>query len=340
MIKVRLISYRPELGAIYHRQTKGHRMVSLDGRYRFFVDEDIADPDIVVVQGKGLRQTKMFHVAPQNTIVLATEPSSVLVYPRRYLRQFGMVCTCQEGTRHPDVRYGPAVLPWFVGFTETDGKCAYTLDYDQLKAVPAPPKKKLISVITSNKAFTRGHLERIRFVEALKAHFGDRLDIFGRGFRTFDDKWDVLAPYRYHIALENSSQRYYWTEKISDSFLAETYPFYYGCTHLEDYFPKEAFTPIDIHDAPRAIATIEAALAEDRGAKAAAALAEAKRLVLDKYNLFEYVAGLCDRLDPNAPRSEVTLRPCHSSRDWRNLYHYTIGHNLFKLKMKLSGSKL
>ena len=340
MIKVRLIPYRAELGTIYHRQSKGHQLVSLDGRYQFFVEEDIDDPDFVVVQGKGLRQTQMFHVAPQNTIMLATEPKSVLVYPKRYLRQFGMVCTCQEGTKHPNVHYGLAVLPWFVAYTEKEGKCAYTLDYDQLKAAPTPPKEKLISVITSNKAFTRGHLDRIHFVEALKAHFGDRLDVFGRGFRPFDDKWDVLAPYRYHIAIENSSQRYYWTEKISDSFLTETYPFYYGCTHLEDYFPQEAFTPIDIHDAPRAIATIEAALASDRYEAAKAALTEAKRRVLDEYNIFEYVVRLCDRLDPNAPRQEVTLRPCRSSNDWHNLYNYTIGHNLFKLKMKLTGNKL
>ena len=340
MIKVRLIPYRAELGTIFHRQSKQHQLVSLDGRYQFFVTEDIDDPDFVVVQGKGLRQEKRFHVAPQNTIFLATEPRSVLVYPRKYLRQFGLVCTCQEGTKHPNVHYGPAILPWFVGCTEDDQGCAYTLDYDQLKAAPTPPKTKLISVITSNKAFTQGHLDRIHFVEALKAHFGDALDIFGRGFRPFADKWDVLAPYRYHIAIENSSQRYYWTEKISDSYLAETYPFYYGCTHLDDYFPREAFTPIDIHDAPQAIATIERALAEDRDKTAAAALSEAKRRVLDEYNLLEYVARLCDGLDPTAPRRELTLQPCHSTDDWHNLYNYTIGHNLFKLKMRLKGNRL
>ena len=62
--------------------------------------------------------------------------------------------------------------------------------------------------------------------------------------------------------------------------------------------------------------------------------------MLDEYNIFEYVVRLCDRLDPNAPRQEVTLQPCRSSNDWHNLYNYTIGHNLFKLKMKLTGNKL
>ena len=341
MLKVLLIPYRKPLGDIYHRQTKGHGMTSLDGRYRFYINEEVDDPDFVVVQGKGLRQKATFHVAPENTLFLATEPASVLVYPRKYLSQFGLVCTCQEPTHHPNVHYGPAVLPWFVGFTEDeDGECSYTLDYDSLKGGDMPQKTKLISVVTSNKAFTRGHIERIRFVEALKNHFGDRLDIYGRGFHGFDDKWDVLAPYRYHIAIENSSQRYYWTEKISDSFLAGAYPFYYGCTHLQDFFPEEAFTPIDIHDASRAIATIEAMLAEDRARKAEAALAEARRRVLDEYNLFDYVARLCDTLDPLAPRRQVTLHPCHSSGDWHNFFNYTIKNNYYKLRTRISGNKL
>lgn len=340
MINVRFVPYRPELGEIFHRQTMGHSLVSLDGRYRFFLGDDCQEPHFVVVQGKGLRQERTFHVAPSNTILLATEPKSVLVYPKRYLKQFGLVCTCQEPTHHHHVHYGPAILPWFVGYTEKQGHCDFTLDYDTLKNAPTPRKERLISVITSNKAFTQGHIDRICFVEKLKAHFGDRLDVFGRGFRPFDDKWDVLAPYKYHISIENSSQRYYWTEKISDCYLAGTFPFYFGCTHLDDYFPTGAFVPIDLHDAPRAIATIEEAIAADRYATSEMALSEAKQRVLDEYNMFEYVARLCDKLDPHAPRQQVTLRPCRSTDDWHNLFNYTIGHNYYKLKMKLLGKKL
>lgn len=51
-----------------------------------------------------------------------------------------------------------------------------------------PKKTKLISVITSNKAFTKGHLKRIEFVEKLKAYYGDKLDVFGQGFNSFEDK--------------------------------------------------------------------------------------------------------------------------------------------------------
>mgnify|MGYP000553254596 CR=1 FL=1 len=87
MYKVKLTPYRASLGTIMHRQTKDDSLVSLDGRYKFYIDEDIEDPDFWVVQGKGLRQTASCHVAPENTIMLTTEPRSILVYPKNYLKQ-------------------------------------------------------------------------------------------------------------------------------------------------------------------------------------------------------------------------------------------------------------
>ncbi len=337
---IKFFPYRQELGKIYHRQTIGHQMYSRDGRYRFVIGDEPCEPDFLVVQGKGLREPGTFHVAPENTIMMATEPATVLVYPQSYIDQFGMINTCQEHTLHPHVVYGPAILPWFVGFTERDGKCSYTIDREYMELMPLPQKEKLISVITSNKAFTQGHLDRIRFVKKLKDHFGDRLDVFGRGYNTFDDKWDVLAPYRYHIAIENTSQRFYWTEKISDCYLAGAYPFYYGCTNLGDYFPSDSFTPIDLHDADAAIATIERQIAADAFSASSAALSEARQRVLNVYDLFEYTARLCDQLNPDAEKKEVTLKPCRSISNIHNLYNYTVKHNLFKLKMKLSRDKL
>lgn len=332
---VKLVPYRKNLGEIMLRQTKGGKGFSSDGRYRFFIDEDI-EPDFWVIQGKGLRQQESVRVAPQNTILLTTEPRSVLVYPKNYLKQFGLVCSCQEQTRHPNLHLGPAILPWFIGFKESaNGNVSYSLDYDTLKQSPTTVKTKLISVITSNKAFTQGHLDRIHFVEKLKAYYGDQLDVFGRGYHDFDDKWDVLAPYKYHIVIENSSQLYYWTEKISDCFLAETLPFYYGCTNLSDYFPKESFLPIDIYNFEHSISVIDQSIKNDLYAKSKEILAESKDLALNKYNMFDYIASLCETLDPSRPKELVTLEPCHAMHDWHNLYNYTLGRNIFKVKQKI-----
>ncbi len=339
MFNVRLTPYRPELGTIFARQTKGRSLVSLDGRYRFWIGDvpGMPDPDFWVVQGKGVRRGETCVVAPQNTVLLTTEPRSVLYYPKRYTDQFGLVCTCQEQTRHPNVHFGPAVLPWFIGYTEdAQGNItSCSLDYDTLESKPVSEKTKLLSVITSDKAFTQGHIDRIRFVGKLKDRYGDSIDVYGRGFNDFADKWEVLSQYKYHIVIENSSQRYYWTEKLSDCFLAETFPFYYGCTNLADYVPRQAFEPLDIHRPEEAIRIIDSQMAERRYEQSRSVLAEAKRLMLDKYNMFEYIASLCDKLDPTLPKREVTIMPCRSSRDIRNLWRYSVGRKWYELKYRL-----
>ena len=337
MYKVRFMSYRTGLATIMHRQTPGHNLRSQDGRYEFCLDDSLKEADFWVVQGKGVRDVQTCHVAPENTILLTTEPRSVLVYPQRYIDQFGLVVSCQEQMQHRNVKYGPAILPWFVGY-KSDGHGGYEFseDFDSLQRPVVPSEKtKLISVITSNKAFTRGHLDRIKFVEKLKSHFGDQIDVFGRGFRPFDDKWDVLRPYKYHIAIENSSEQYYWTEKISDCYLAGTFPIYHGCTNLSDYFSKDAFAPIDIRKPERAIQTIEHVLKAQCYEQSIGVLEEMKQRVLGEYNMFEYVARLCDQMNPDVPKQQVSLQPCRSGADWRNMMHYTFSQNYYKLLTKL-----
>lgn len=345
MYKVKFTPYRPELGTIYHRQTKNHSLCSLDGRYRFFIDEEADEPDFWVVQGKGVRTMETCRVAPQNVIFMATEPHSVLSYPDVYLRQFAHVCICQRqcakvsnspiGT---EVHHTHAILPWFIGYKEDmEGHVTATKDYDTLKSEPSPRKTKLISVISSNKAFTQGHIDRMRFVRKLKEHFGDSLDVFGRGSNPFDDKYDVLAPYMYHIVIENSSEPYYWTEKLGDCYLAESFPLYHGCTNISDYFPREAYEPIDIRKPDEAIRIIERQIAEDRYSKSAGVLRTCKDRMLDEYNMFEFIADFCDGLDATLPKRNVAINPCHSSADFHNLWNYTVGRSYYNLKSRLYG---
>ena len=339
MYKVRFMPYRDGLATIMHRQTPGHQLTSQDGRYQFYLDDSMNEADFWVVQGKGVRDVQTCRVAPENTILLTTEPRSVLVYPQRYIDQFGLVVSCQQQMRHRNVLYGPAILPWFVGYKPAPPSAGipytFSQDYDSLSKPAAVEKTRLISVITSNKAFTRGHLDRIKFVEKLKQHFGDQIDIFGRGFRPFDDKWDVLHPYKYHIAIENSSEPYYWTEKISDCYLAGTFPLYHGCTNLSDYFEPSSFVPIDIRQPERAIDIIRQTIESGRYETSLPVLDAMKQRVLGEYNMFEYVARLCDRMNPDAPTQQVAIQPCRSGLDWRNAMHYAFSQNYYKLLTKL-----
>lgn len=333
---IKFIPYRKNLGDIMCRQSKDNKCFSHDGRYKFYINEDIKNPDFVVVQSKGLRHKSIYTVSPQNTILLTTEPESILTYPHKYYQQFGVVCSCQKKIKHSNLVLAPPILPWFVGYTETkEGKCSYTLDYNILKQKETTRKTKLISVITSNKAFTKGHLDRIKFVEKLKDRFGNQIDIFGRGYNTFDDKWDVLAPYKYHIVIENSSQEYYWTEKLSDCFLAETFPIYYGCTNLDLYFSNKSYKPINILNPTESFNIIDNILKSNTYEDNIESLKIAKNQILDEYNFFNYIASLCDKLNPLEPKTSFTIKPCKTMKNWHNFFNYTIGRNFYKSQYEL-----
>jgi hypothetical protein len=330
--KIKLSIPPQRFGSIMLRQTSEAKGLSKCGKYRFYINEFVENPDFWVVMDKAIRSKESCSIAPENTVLLITEPKSVINYPRKYRDQFAMVCSCQEKLNHRNVVYTPAILPWFVGWQLKNGKPEYTLDYDFLERNPIPQKSKLISVITSNKAFTKGHHDRIAFVEKLKKHYGDKLDVFGQGFNDFEDKWNVLAPYKYHISIENSSSKYYWTEKISDCYLTGTFPLYFGCTNLNEYFPENSYKPIDIHRFDEAVNIIDQTIANNEFEKNQEVLESCKRLVMDDYNMFNLIAKYCDGLNAESPRHIKILKPAISLLDWHNFYLYLIGRNFWNSK--------
>ena len=333
MYKVLLISGSGESGRWILSQTKGRKGISNCGKYRFYVNEEVEDPDFVIIRGKSSKKPMTFNVAPENVILATSEPYSVLAYPRDYCNQFGLVCSCQENLKHRNVRFTPAIIFWFAGVRfDAKGRPTPAKDYDCLKAAPTPQKTKLISVVSSTKAFTKGHVDRIRFVERLKERYGDKIDIFGRGYNGFEDKCDVITPYKYHIVIENSRAKYYWTEKLSDSFICESYPIYYGCTNIDEYFPEGSYSTIDINDFEGSVKVIDELLANDAYEKAKPLLKECKDKVLDEYNLFNYLARIMDEMDPSLPRRKATIKPCKSMHSLHNVYNYLIKRNVFKVK--------
>lgn len=336
MYKVILMNGTGEQGKWLLRQTPQRKGVSNCGKYQFYVNELIPDPDFVVIRGKSIKNDTAFYVAPQNVVLTTSEPYSILSYPKKYCKQFGLVCSCQEQLQLPNSIHTPALLPWYVGAKFENGTGIPILDYDDFKSQNTPSKTKLISVVTSNKAFTKGHQDRITFIEKLKAYYGEQLDVYGKGFRDFEDKWDVLASYKYHIAIENSHTNYYWTEKLSDCYLAETFPIYYGCKNISDYFPQNALLNIDIYDVEKSIAAIDKIINDKQHFDTVHPVLEnCKNLVLEDYNIFNYIAGCLDKLNPNLPKKQVTIHPAKTMTDWHNFYLNVVERNIYKIKSSL-----
>lgn len=291
-----------KISTSYHhplaRQTPGGRLAWKDAT--FCINEDVAECQAWVVH-EALVKAETTRCPADQVILLAGEPPDIKSYEPRWLGGFSRVVSCHREMRHAGLSLGQTGLPWMVGRS-----------YDDLIAVDFPAKSADISVICSDKAMVGGHRRRLRFVERL-------LDLspmprFGRGFRELPDKWDGLAPFRYSVAIENSRHEHYWTEKIADCFLAGTVPIYWGAPNIRDYFPADAMIVLDTLDPVEVARIIKSEATPEAYQRRLPALREAKRRVLDDYNLFEVAYQMAKAGRSGSPAVPVTLRPERRSR--------------------------
>lgn len=291
------------------RQTPGWK--GIWGQYHFHVDEPVAQCDYWVVYDN-LSEPQEAACRPENTVFISGEPPSLRRYPDRFLAQFATVITCHRQVKHPNVVFRDQAIPWHVGTGgyHTRSRSGVFLDYDKLAAITPGDlaKSRLLSVISSAKALTRGHQLRLDFVRQLKAAFGDEVDVYGFGIRDISDKWEAIAPYKYHVAIENSSLDDYWTEKLADTFLGGAFPIYHGAPNIGSYFEPQSLLQIDVNNPASAVEAIRSAIADGQFEKSAAALGRSRDLVLNRYNLFPMLAKLFENQPLVAPTSTKTRR--------------------------------
>lgn len=282
MKKIKLSINSPREGLL--RQTPNND--GIWGDYKFFINEPIEECDYWVIYSKGENNNNKTLVNKENLVLLTGEPEPIYHYAASFIKRFGKILTSRRDIIHSNITYIQPAQPWWVGRKIfDDGSIKFVSNYSDLSN-QINDKKKVISVITSLKGFTQGHKDRINFVKKLKTHFGDQIDVFGNGINAFEDKWDTLRDYKYHIVIENSSFEDYWTEKLADCYLAECFPFYYGCKNINKYFDNKSYKTIDINDFEKSIKIIENGLKEDLYNKNIVDIRKAKSLILNKYNIF------------------------------------------------------
>ena len=290
------------------RQTPGSSGIWQD--CEFFVNSEIGECDawVVLQSSKGLLQAESTECPKENLILITREPPDMMTWNYKYIQQFSTVITCHQNIKHQHVILEQHGQTWHLK----------ELNFDQLSTMMPGVKPKLASLICSSKSYTPGHRARLCFIEALKDHFGNTIDIFGRGVNPIDDKWDGIYPYKYHIVLENGQFPYYWTEKLTDAFLGFTLPIYSGCPNLTDYFAPESFVPIDINDLSSSISTIENVINSDRYEQSFDSIFEARDLILNHYNLFPMLTKICQNLSGKT-KQNITLYP-----------EFTFNHSFFR----------
>jgi Glycosyltransferase family 10 (fucosyltransferase) C-term len=99
-------------------------------------------------------------------------------------------------------------------------------------------KKFNVSFLCGQKNVIEGHQLRHKILASGPRVAIDKLWLFtcppGAGK---NQCWNSM----FHVAVENSRNKNYFTEKVIDAFLTRTVPLYWGCPNLADYFNKDGF---------------------------------------------------------------------------------------------------
>lgn len=126
-----------------------------------------------------------------------------------------------------------AARPWYGGgkHPEQIDKCAYE------------KKDKNISMIASNKRMTRLHrLRRQVAEECRKNKLADTYGSFDGNYLIDYEK--AFRRYRFSIVIENDISDYYFTEKLTSCFAAQTVPIYLGARKIGEYFNEDGIIQI------------------------------------------------------------------------------------------------
>ena len=95
---------------------------------------------------------------------------------------------------------------------------------------------------------------------------------------------------------------------MSDCFLGESYPLYYGCKNLESYFDVNSFSSIDICDPELAIKKIEIAIENNLYEKNLESLLRSKNLILNHYNFFSFAAKVCSGFNSVSTKRLIKIK--------------------------------
>lgn len=307
LLKIKFVNDHPAIPII--RQIPNNK--NIWGNCQFFVNNNIQECDWLIVFA-GLIKKEVVKCPKKNTIFITGEPESVKKYNKKFLNQFNIIISCRQDIKHHNIIRMRQLYPWLIGIKMANGKCLHQngyKNYDYFKNYNTTKKEKLISVISSNRTKYAGHKDRLIFIEQLKKYFGNKIDIYGRGIRNIADKWDAIAPYKYHIVIENSCFKDYWSEKLSDAFLGNAYPIYYGCPNIYDYFSKKFLTTINIKNSQQAIKIIEETIKNNTYDKNKNDIIESKKLVLNQYNIFPTICDIINKNLNNSIKKKKIIMP-------------------------------
>jgi len=117
----------------------------------------------------------------------------------------------------------------------------------QLDAKAYEKKQKDVSIVSSNKENCDLHRFRIDVARRCKKEgIADTFGTFDGG--TYSDISESLKEYRYSIIVENTISDYFFCEKITNCFAAQTIPIYLGARKIDEFFNADGIIHIEMKD--------------------------------------------------------------------------------------------
>jgi len=248
----------------------------------------------------------------ERRILFVTEPPEIKKYPRSFLNQFGTVVApfSFRGVAPCRMAVGNPCLNWHYGVRRAgQGYASPFRCLDDLRHMPLPNKTRGISVLCSDKTATEAQRRRLELVGLLRERLGDTLEVFGRGFNPVDDKMTAIAPYKYHLVLENNYLDNFWTEKLTDAWLGWSLPLYLGAPNLGAASPAPGFIALPPGE-PEACARIIAQTVSDGlWEKRREAIAACRHWAIETTNVFFRAASIMQEAPPRAHRLPALEQP-------------------------------
>ena len=295
-IRVRLMSQRGGLDErLFRRRMPGGRL--RHGRVEFDLGSD-KPADVVLVQNY-LKYDQRISARDGYIWKWDNEP----IVRNHLVGGYDRIYSHHEYPRARARIPAPPILDWWIDKT-----------YDELVELKPPTKTEWMSAIASTKSYIPGHIQRSQFIDQVEKQF-PKVKLFGHG-RPIElaDKWEGLAPFRYSIAIENTSKEDYWTEKLADCFLTYTVPLYFGAKTISAYFPDGSYIWLPLDDLPRALKVMEKTYEHDDYERRIGPLREARELILKKYSFYAQVAARIESEMEEIQSARRRVRLVHGRR--------------------------
>lgn len=192
------------------------------------------------------------------------------------------------------------------------------LNYDWMRVKSYPEhyfnrKSKLISCVASSKTISLRHAQRALYLQYLKKNF-PKCDLYGRDVNEIPHLIYGLKDYKYSIAVENSTEPNFFTEKILYCFHSLTVPFYDGCSNIGDFFPKDALIPIDVNHPKESLEIIQDELnnGDNNYQNRLDSLKKAREIFYEKFELFGRIYQEVVKLYEREPQKKVELQKIYA----------------------------